>query len=133
MMQPPKQECSATAALEKSLTFQTKHVASKGKPMIKAAALKRSRRTFDESSSSSTSFDMSEFEDASKQVEESIAFPSIEWNLNDNDCNDDDEDDDCCNHPSKRFCQGFSRSGACLDLSSLNTSCPRRGSHGSLF
>ena len=130
MMQQQKQEFSATAALEKSLTCQTKHVVSQGKPMIKAAALKRSRKNFDESSSSVSSFDMSEFADASKQVEESIAFPSIQWDFNDE---DQDDEDHYTPTSSKRLCQGFSRSTACLDLSSLSASCQRRGSNGSLF
>jgi len=131
MMEQQKQDLSATLALEQSLQFQTsKYVVSKGKPMIKTAALKRPRKNFHESSSSSSSFDMSEFEDASKQVEQSIAFPSIQWDFND----DDQDDEDNYTQPSsKRLCQGFSRSTACLDLSSLSTSCQRRGSNGSLF
>ena len=53
------------------------------------ALLKRSRSTF--------AFDMSIFEEASQQVEESIAFPSIEWNFSDDDddSSSTDEEDVC--------------------------------------
>lgn len=74
--------------------------------MIQAAALKRSRTTFE-------SFDMSEFEEASKQVEESIAFPTIEWSF--------DEDDEELSQPSKRQCHGLSRSSGSFDLASMSS------------
>jgi hypothetical protein len=124
MNQQLQQESPATAALEKALRFQPKHVVSSEKPMIKAAALKRSR------TSCETSFDMSAFEEASKQVEESIAFPSIEWSVFD----DDNDEEDYYYQPSKRSCQGFTRCNGSLDLFSLSSSScqQRRGSNGSL-
>jgi hypothetical protein len=120
MIQKLTQESSATAALEKVLCTQANYVISKEKPMIKRAALKRSQNNVE------SSFDMSEFEEVSKQVEQSIAFPSIEWNFSDVD------DEDNYNQPSKRSCHGFSRSQGSLDLASLMGSCHRRGSNGSL-
>lgn len=99
---------------------------SKEKPMIKLPALKRSRNEFEEAA-----FDMSDFEEASKQVEDSIAFPSIEWSFDDND----DDEEDYQMHPRKRSCQGFSRSQGALNLASIRdpSRCQqRRGSNGSL-
>lgn len=107
----------ATEALNKALKSTPLHVVSAEKSMISPNALKRSRNF-------SESFDMSEFEDASKSVEDSIAFPSIEWSFDDND----DED---YKPPSKRICRGLVRSEGSCDLSSL-ASCQRNGSSGSL-
>mmetsp|Transcript_18107 Transcript_18107/g.29244 ORF Transcript_18107/g.29244 Transcript_18107/m.29244 type:complete len:125 (+) Transcript_18107:271-645(+) len=84
-------------------------------------SLKRSRP-------SSCSFDMSDFAEASKLVEESMAFPAIEWPSFDGD----DEDDAFLVPPTKRQCQGLVRCNRSSNLSSLTTKTERRGSNGSL-
>eukprot|EP00526_Cylindrotheca_closterium_P021431 CAMPEP_0113615682 /NCGR_PEP_ID=MMETSP0017_2-20120614/7835_1 /TAXON_ID=2856 /ORGANISM="Cylindrotheca closterium" /LENGTH=106 /DNA_ID=CAMNT_0000524943 /DNA_START=83 /DNA_END=403 /DNA_ORIENTATION=+ /assembly_acc=CAM_ASM_000147 len=105
---------SATAALEQAMKqSQTPKSGPSCKPMI---SMKRSR-------SSTASFESSKFEEASKQIEDSISFPSIEWSF------DDDEDDVfAVERPSKRSCSGLVRSMGSADLSSL-----RCGSSGSLY
>lgn len=112
-----KPQSPATEALQKALTFVPNHVISTEKPMIQANAMKRSRSTLG-------SFGMADFEDAANQVEESIAFPSIEWNF--------DGDEEEFTQPSKRRCQGLSRSNESFDLMSLGSFQKRRGSNGSL-
>lgn len=102
---------SATAALEQALKQQTQ-TPKTYQPMIN---LKRSR--FD-------SFDLSEFEQASKKIEDSISFPSIEWSFN-----DEDDDEDVFAPPAKRSCSGLVRSNGSADLISA---LPRCGSAGSL-
>eukprot|EP00526_Cylindrotheca_closterium_P021216 CAMPEP_0113614010 /NCGR_PEP_ID=MMETSP0017_2-20120614/6940_1 /TAXON_ID=2856 /ORGANISM="Cylindrotheca closterium" /LENGTH=99 /DNA_ID=CAMNT_0000523153 /DNA_START=68 /DNA_END=367 /DNA_ORIENTATION=+ /assembly_acc=CAM_ASM_000147 len=98
---------SATAALEQAM---------KQSQTPKLISMKRSR-------SSTASLDSSKFEEASKQIEDSIAFPNIEWSF------DDDEDDVFSfEPPSKRSCSGLVRSKGSADLSSL-----RCGSSGSLY
>jgi hypothetical protein len=102
-------------------------------------------------------FDMSVVLEASKQVEDSIAFPVIEWpslDIDDNDSekdDDDEEDDDedcCCfSTPPKRQCRGLVRCSRSSNLSTMtcnsssNLSGPavgeinsvqRHGSNGSL-
>jgi hypothetical protein len=81
------------------------------KPMICTKNLKRSQ------SSEVVSFDMSAFAEASQQVEDSIAFPSIEWSFSD----DDSDDEDFVSPPApKRRCGGLVRSSKpSFDLSSL--------------
>jgi hypothetical protein len=116
MSSPCKPQSLASEALEKALNFVPDHVISMDKPMIRTTALKRSRNTLG-------SFGMSDFEDAAKQVEESIAFPSIEWNFN-------DDDDEEFTQPSKRRCQGLARSSESFDLTALG-SFQRRGSNNS--
>ncbi|KAL3933827.1 MAG: hypothetical protein SGBAC_010235 [Bacillariaceae sp.] len=99
---------SATAALEQAMKQAQAPKSGPRQPMIN---LKRER---------SFSFELSEFEEASKQIEDSIAFPSIEWSFN-----DDDEDD--LERPSKRSCNRLVRSKGSADLA-----CVRSGSAGSL-
>lgn len=113
---------------------------------MRSAPLKRSR------SSLSGSFDMGEFIKASEQVEETIAFPAVEWPSFDDDDDDssyniqpslmskdedDDEDDDFFSHrsPRKRQCRGLTRCNRSCNLSSLwkmGSTSQRRGSNGSL-
>jgi hypothetical protein len=110
---------SASEALDQLLSFKPTPVINKNKPMICTNNLKRSR-------SGLASFDMSAFEEASEQVEESIAFPSIEWSFDD----DDDETDAISLPSAKRRCNGLTRSSqASFDLSSFSE---RRGSNRSL-
>ncbi|CAJ1946392.1 unnamed protein product [Cylindrotheca closterium] len=105
---------SATAALEQSMKLKQTQKSGTFQPMI---SLKRPL-------SSMGSFDLSEFEQASKQIEDSIAFPSIEWSFSD----DDDEDDVFSfEPPAKRSCNGLVRCKSSADLSSA-----RCGSAGSL-
>jgi hypothetical protein len=140
----------------------TKRTAS---PMINSittntntSSMKRSRPS-SSSSSSSSSFDMRDFIKASQQVEETIAFPTIEWpsldydddddsssSCDDSDFsfsrttkndNDDDEDDDFFQQQPirKRQCRGLSRCDRSCNLSSLYEmaiTSERRGSNGSL-
>jgi hypothetical protein len=99
-------------------------------------------------------FDMSVVLEASKEVEDSIAFPVIEWPSLDNDDKnsekDDDEDDDAAfcfsTSPAKRQCRGLVRCRRSSNLSALTrnssnhsdpaivamNSVQRRGSNGSL-
>jgi hypothetical protein len=110
----------ATEALERSLNMVQSPVLNKEKPMICTKNLKRSRSGFG-------LLDMSAFEEASKQVEDSIAFPSIEWSFD-----DEDSEDDFASPPYvKRRCRGLSRSSdASFDLASMSSQ--RLGSSGSL-
>lgn len=121
--------------------------------MSSCSSLKRSRSEmggFDK-------FDMSSFVEASKQVEESISFPLIEWpSLDDEDIeeekndnnssqdsfpslgwpgldedSDEEEDEFKAFHRPKRLCRGLVRSKNSFNLASLS-STPRLGSAGSL-
>ena len=114
----------ATAALDEFLKLESSPCFEEHKPMICYKVLKRSRSSSDE-----TSFDMDSLIKASQPVEDSIAFPTIEW------CNDlDDEDEEPISEPSsKRRCRGLVRSrNVSSDLSSLG-SAPRFSSFGSLY
>jgi len=107
------------------------------------SSLKRSRpsstktTTTDNSNKSccSSSFDMSTFEQASNEVQDSLWFPMIEWptTSGDDDSNDDDDDDDddygddddtgtgvnSLSRSRKRICRGLVRSSSTIDLSSF--------------
>jgi hypothetical protein len=113
------------------------------------APLKRSRCVVSES------FDMGEFLKASQEVEETIAFPTIEWpSFDDDDSSsdtysvassvtspneeredDDEEEEDYFQNSRKRQCRGLVRCDRSCNLSSLwemaNRS-ERCGSNGSL-
>jgi len=99
---------SATQALAQALSTPSSVVRSK-EPMIQ---LKR------------TYFDMTALEEVSQQVEDSIAFPTIEWAFS-----DDDEEDVVEERPAKRSCNELSRKNASCDLASLSVRC---GSNGSM-
>ena len=105
MIQQTSTKSPATEALRKALiclNSNTASVSRSEKPtMIKTQSLKRPF------SCSSTTFDMSAFADASQHVEESIAFPSIEWNF-DIGCEEDDEEL-VSPPPAKRRCHGLAR------------------------
>ena len=116
-----------------------------------SAPLKRSRSR----SAISATFDMGEFLKASEQVEESIAFPAIEWpsldydESNSSDGDDsystsslltrpserpediDDEDEDFNQNRRKRQCRGLTRCGRSCNLSSLWDMANRSERHGS--
>jgi len=128
----------------------------------KALALPPLKRSRPPSSSTTTitnksccsSFDMSTFEQASNEVQDSLRFPMIEWptTSGDDDSNDDDDDDDddygddddtgtgvnSLSRSRKRICRGLVRSSSTIDLSSFlastrtvavaATSCCRRSS-----
>eukprot|EP00980_Cylindrotheca_fusiformis_P013694 scaffold3515_cov126-Cylindrotheca_fusiformis.AAC.43 len=100
----------ATAVLEQALQWnQTPNPVAAAKPMISLKNMNRSRVTL-----GSSSFDMSDFAEASQQVEKSIAFPSISWDF------DDSESDDSTvafEPASKRRCSGLVRSKISADLS----------------
>jgi hypothetical protein len=83
-----------------------------------SSSLKRSRTV------TPGSFDMSEFIEASKQVEDSIAFPVIEWPAFDDDEDGDDSDGEsfCVPRPSKRRCKGLVRCNRSSNLSTLTPS-----------
>eukprot|EP00537_Pseudo-nitzschia_pungens_P001448 CAMPEP_0172356940 /NCGR_PEP_ID=MMETSP1060-20121228/1304_1 /TAXON_ID=37318 /ORGANISM="Pseudo-nitzschia pungens, Strain cf. cingulata" /LENGTH=168 /DNA_ID=CAMNT_0013077339 /DNA_START=52 /DNA_END=558 /DNA_ORIENTATION=+ len=130
--------------------------------MLSSGATKRSSPMKRSLPSCSGPFDMGDFLKASEQVEETIAFPSIQWpSLDDEDSDlssdddtsysaqsqssltrsreDRDEDDDYESFSSlssrKRQCRGLTRCHRSCNLSSLwNMSAPseRRGSTGSL-
>ena len=126
---------SATAALEISLK-QTQALPpinnnTMQRPMISSKSLKRSRSTtrmglFD------NNFDMSDFVKASKQVEESIAFPEIAWSFDESETEEDSYD---LEPSAKRRCRGLVRSKGSADLSvilGVSPSSQRFGSSGSL-
>uniref|UniRef100_A0A7S4ASP3 Uncharacterized protein n=1 Tax=Pseudo-nitzschia australis TaxID=44445 RepID=A0A7S4ASP3_9STRA len=118
----------------------------------RSSPLKRSRSSF------SGSFDMRDVLKASEQVEETIAFPSVEWpSLDDADSDDDnsyniqssltrsrddrDDDEEFDDYFStqtlrrKRQCRGLTRCNRSCNLSSLlelSAGSERRGSSGSL-
>uniref|UniRef100_A0A7S0UMI9 Uncharacterized protein n=1 Tax=Pseudo-nitzschia delicatissima TaxID=44447 RepID=A0A7S0UMI9_9STRA len=120
----------------------------------RSAPLKRTRSRF----GLSGSFDMGEFLQASQQVEDTIAFPAIEWPSFDDDdssssdsdsaatsfatprerrehFDDDEEEEDFCFSRRKRQCRGLTRSDRSCDLSSLidvANHAERRGSNGSM-
>jgi hypothetical protein len=117
------------------------------------------KRSRESSSSSLSPFDMSEFTDAYRRVEETIAFPAIvfpsEYDFEDvssdddnnslsvfsmttargNDNDDDNDDDEYGNYqPRKRF-RGLTRSyrsSSLTELALLTSSSNRNGSNGSL-
>jgi hypothetical protein len=89
---------------------------------ISSNALKRCRDTFN----------MSNLMQASIPVEESIKFPAIEWDLNLFAEDAEDEQDDELPRPSKRRCNGLSRTKRVhSDLSLQEQSCGQLSS-GSL-
>lgn len=123
----------------------------------RSAPLKRSR-SFSRSALSG-SFNMGEFLKASQKVEETIAFPAIEWpSLDDDDDDsssdassltsprelrqdveddddDDDEEEDFFQGRRKRQCRGLTRCNRSCNLSSLcehSNRSERRGSNGSM-
>ena len=99
----------ATEALQKALSPTIRTVEKK---MIGVKSLKRSLSDY--------AFDMNAFADASQQVEESIAFPSIEWDFSSDDDNDDhDDDDEVSPAPAKRICRGLSHCPSVPDLASI--------------
>jgi hypothetical protein len=108
----------ATAALEQALKIAAAPVINKERPMI---SFKRSR-------SFAGSFDLSSLVEASQPVEDSLAFPSIEWS-NDIDSEDDSESPAPA---AKRRCRGLARTAhKSFDLVSLGSSS-RMESFGSL-
>lgn len=120
-------DCPATRALELVCNMdQRKQDAQRihdapNKKMIQHKSLKRDR-------SSLGQFDLADLLDATQPVEDSISFPSIEWNFDDEDeiekfsseeqhsnpvaANDDGDDpEDLLEHPrAKRHCRGLVRS-----------------------
>lgn len=122
-------DCPATRALEifceldqnnyNAINTTTPTTTSSPKRMIPSGSLKRNR-------SSMGQFDLADLLDATRPVEDSIAFPSIEWNFDDEDdavptssnktkphhfVVDDDQDDDLIENPRpKRHCRGLVRS-----------------------
>ena len=117
-----KSSSPATQALEMSLNeTRFPSITESNKPMICTQRLKRSR-------SAMGSFDMSVFVEASQQLEDSIAFPSIEFPTFDSD----DEEEYASPPAAKRRCRGLTRTkNISSDLSSLGSS-ERFGSYGSL-
>jgi hypothetical protein len=115
----------ATEALETALNKRVESpIIDYKEPMICTKNLKRSRSTM----GSFESFDMSDFAKASQQVEESIAFPTIEWP----DIDDSEEDNEPTFEPTaKRRCRGLVRSKNSCNLFELG-STQRLGSAGSL-
>jgi hypothetical protein len=113
-------------------------------PMISSRGFKRSQ------SKMSSSFSLSDLLDATKPVEESIAFPCIEWNFDDDEDDSDtksfpsisfpsdddstppsydfsDLDDDLFSHRTKRPCSGLLRSKKIgSDLASFMMAHPNR-------
>lgn len=120
-------DCPATRALELAckLNSKTKHYPiSESNRMIPQRSLKRNRSLM-------AGFDFADLVEATKPVEESIAFPSIEWQFDEEDDNADDEaeesepptigrfpfplpeddlDDIIDNPRAKRQCRGLVRS-----------------------
>lgn len=89
-------------------------------------------------------FDMSAFLEASQQIEDSIAFPVIEWPSFDDNSDSDDDASFCYAPPSKRHCKGLVRCNRSSNLSTLtatsmsstdidHNSVQRQGSNGSLM
>ena len=153
-----RNEFGATKALQVfESSSMSEHKERTNLPMInsittttKTSSMKRSRPSV------SSAFDMGDFIKASQQVEETIAFPTIEWPSLDYDDNsddssssddsdsfsfsritkDDDDDDFFQQQPSrKRLCRGLTRCDRSCNLSSLfemAITSERRGSNGSL-
>mmetsp|Transcript_12450 Transcript_12450/g.21800 ORF Transcript_12450/g.21800 Transcript_12450/m.21800 type:complete len:159 (-) Transcript_12450:85-561(-) len=137
----------ATQALEKALkddslsSFVAKPKGMSGTEdreppgMISSKNLKRSRScmaTFDDR------FDMDSFWKASRDVEESILFPPIDWPSAGEDedvhqeLEDVERDREVAEPTPKRRCRGLVRSKNSSDLSSLAGSAGRYGSNGSM-
>ena len=87
-------------------------------------------------SSTGSSFDMSTFEQASNEVQDSLWFPTIEWPTTiceEDDDDDDSNDDDTSSSTArslmsksrKRICRGLVRSSSTIDLSSFLASGTR--------
>ena len=97
----PKSCSPATEALERALKVSASAIplVNNKRPMISIKSLKRSR-------SSLGSFDLSILTEATKPVEDSIAFPSIEWSNNDFESEDEEVTSP---PPSKRRCHGLVR------------------------
>ena len=86
------------------------------RPMIKFPSQKRSY-------SQIGTFDMSGMEEASKTVESSIAFPTIEWPAFEGDDDDTDSDEpECLRQPAKRPRLGLVRSAPSFNLVALASS-----------
>ena len=116
-------DCPATRALEIFCDSDQNNynsmntMSTSPKRMIPSRSLKRNR-------SSMGQFDFADLLDATRPVEDSIAFPSIEWNFDDEDESAqtsseaithnhvvDDENDDLIDNPRpKRHCRGLVRS-----------------------
>jgi hypothetical protein len=137
----------ATLALEQSLKRdEESRVArmSSNTPMIRhhrmipSRDLKRSRgdSLSGQGASSTSSFDMDSVLQASRHIEEAIAFPPISW-PSILDSNDDEEgvDEEVAEPSPKRRCRGLVRSKNSSDLSSLSSlalTTGRFGSNGSM-
>ena len=108
--------CSpATDALERALKATVAPLVSKEpQPMI---SLKRPR-----------SFDLSPLLEATHPVEDSIAFPSIEWSFD----TDSDDEDESVSPAAKRRCTGLNRSSRVNTNLSTFGSSSRMESFGSL-
>jgi hypothetical protein len=103
----PKPCSPATAALEQALKIAATPVINKERPMISF------KRSF------TGSFDLSSLVEASQPVEDSIAFPSIEWSYD----IDSEDDIESPAPPAKRRCRGLARTEhKSSDLVSLGSS-----------
>jgi len=84
------------------------------RPSANLSSLKRSRVQIG-------TFDMSGLEEASKQVESSLAFPKIEWPAYDGDDDNTDSDDDIFKPQVKRPRLGLVRSAPSFNLVALSS------------
>jgi hypothetical protein len=151
MSLPQQQDFATQALLERTLKGSTSIVdepihetQKQGASLMLRSMISQSTSTsMKRSRSLSGSFDMSDFLKVSQQVEDSIAFPSIEWPTLSDDT-DDEEDNDSedefgtfSSRPNKRHCRGLVRCNRSSNLSSLvdmesHRTPERRGSSGSL-
>lgn len=116
----------ATEALDKAFSPIPNHEIRKSTSRIRRKSTQARRGSLD------SAFDMAAFERATKQVEESIAFPAIDWSFNEDD-NDEEID---ISKGAKRRCQGLTRNDGFFDLCKLSTTVvcrERRGSTGSML
>ena len=113
----------ATKALQEALKLDSKHM----KFSQKIESSMEGKENLKRSHSVLCSFDMSSFAEASKEIEDSFAFPTLEWPTIDG-----SQDDEEPYVPlAKRRCHGLSRSHrASFDLTALASE--RKGSCGSL-
>ena len=117
----------ATDALEQSSEHAGTPVLNK---KLRVIHTKRLKRSLNYDPSSFDSFDMALFSAAHKDIEASIAFPTIEFPTLDG-CEDEEETDTMVlvAPPSpKRHCSGIFRSHASFDLPSLPVRCGSAGS-----
>eukprot|EP00934_Nitzschia_sp_Nitz4_P000606 Nitzschia sp. Nitz4//scaffold27_size158506//91455//91838//NITZ4_002605-RA/size158506-processed-gene-0.21-mRNA-1//1//CDS//3329545503//606//frame0 len=127
-MNCPATPTPATEALEKALRQVTMPSVERVKPKIRRRSTAISRR-----GSLDSAFNFTRIEEATKEVEESVAFPMIDWSFNEEE--EEELIDSGIQKLPKRRCQGLARTGCSIDLYKLSAEAcrSRRGSTGSML